>query len=438
MADCKPCRTPIETGQKISSTVGHPLLIPPNSGLFSEYLTFTRPDICYPVQQTELDLWSSNRQPTLSRSSCEAEYRAVENIQFMPSRTSNFNCGGHLYPNLFRDIKTIDFHCETFEKAKHTCVSFRISNTRSQFPFQLVHSDIWGPSFIANRISLTYITVDVNFLEETPFFPKNPKPEPRVVPTIVQTQDSNLNTVLEVTTASTSDLDQPIAKRKGASSYLNKSTSLFCSMKLEKVDVSLQLLQWIQIANSDQVDKGMYQRLCGRLIYLSHTRPDIAFLVSVISQFMHDPREPHLQAALRILHHLKGYPGKGILFRRDGKLSLKAFTIAAYGGSIANRHSTTWYCIYLTGNLIVWRSKKQGIVARSSVESEYRAAAHRICELLWLRIILSDLKIKWDNPMKLHCDNKSAINIAHDHIQHDRTKYIEVDRHFIKRKIKAG
>ena len=75
------------------------------------------------------------------------------------------------------------------------------------------------------------------------------------------------------------------------------------------------------------------------------------------------------------------------------------------------------------------------MVARSSAKSEFKVIAQGLCELLWLKIILDDLRIKWDNPMKLYCDNKLAINIAHYLIQHDRTKHIEVDRHFIKEKL---
>ena len=78
------------------------------------------------------------------------------------------------------------------------------------------------------------------------------------------------------------------------------------------------------------------------------------------------------------------------------------------------------------------------MVAQSSVEAEFKSIALGICELLWLKLLLDDLKIKWTAPMKLYCDNKSAINIAHNSVQHDRTKHIEVDRHFIKEKLDNG
>ena len=107
------------------------------------------------------------------------------------------------------------------------------------------------------------------------------------------------------------------------------------------------------------VDKRMYRRLVGRLIYLAHTRLDIAYSMSIIFQFMHYPREPHLQAAYKVLHYLKGNPRKEILFKKNDTLALEAYTNTDYAGSIADRRSTTGYCTFLGGNLVTWRSKKQ-------------------------------------------------------------------------------
>ena len=87
------------------------------------------------------------------------------------------------------------------------------------------------------------------------------------------------------------------------------------------------------------VDKRMYQGLVGRLIYLAHTRLDIAYSVSVICQFMHDlhePREPHLQATYRVLHYLKGNPGKRILFKKNNTLALEAYINVDYAGSLVD------------------------------------------------------------------------------------------------------
>ena len=130
------------------------------------------------------------------------------------------------------------------------------------------------------------------------------------------------------------------------------------------------------------VDKRMYQRLVGRLIYLVHTRPNITYSVSVISQFMHDLREPHLQAAYRVLHYLKGNLEKGILFKKNDTFSLEAYTDADYAGSIVDRRSTTGHCTFLGGNLVTWSSKKQNVVARSFAESKFRVIAQGLCELL--------------------------------------------------------
>ncbi|XP_039059421.1 uncharacterized mitochondrial protein AtMg00810-like [Hibiscus syriacus] len=132
--------------------------------------------------------------------------------------------------------------------------------------------------------------------------------------------------------------------------------------------------------DGEDIDKGRYQRLVGRLIYLSHTRPDIAFDVSVISQFMHAPREKHLEAAYKILRYLKGTPGKGLHFKKTVNRSVEVYTDANWAGAVNDRRSTSSYYSYVWGNLVTWRSKKQSVVARSSAEVEYRALSHGICK----------------------------------------------------------
>jgi hypothetical protein len=118
-------------------------------------------------------------------------------------------------------------------------------------------------------------------------------------------------------------------------------------------------------------DKGRYQRLVGKLIYLSHTRPDIAYAVSVVSQFMHNPSEDHMDAVIRILRYLKGSPGKGLMFSRNSHLKIKGYTDADWAGSISDRKSTSGYFMFVGGNLVTWRSKKQKVVALSSAEAEF-------------------------------------------------------------------
>ena len=116
---------------------------------------------------------------------------------------------------------------------------------------------------------------------------------------------------------------------------------------------------------------------------------------------------------------------------------MKVYIDADYAVSIVDRRSTTRYCMFFGGNLVTWRSRKQNVVAGSSAEAEFRAMAQGVCELLWMKIIL-DLKIKYEAPIGLVCDNKSVISIAYNPIQHDRTKHIEIDQHFIKEKLDNG
>jgi hypothetical protein len=100
-----------------------------------------------------------------------------------------------------------------------------------------------------------------------------------------------------------------------------------------------------------------------------------------------------------------------------------------------DRRSTSTYCTFVGGNLVTWHSKKQSMVANSNSKTEFRAMAHGMCEILWLKILLKELGFDSKDPMGLYCDNKMAISIADNPIQHDRTKHVEIDQHFIKEKL---
>ncbi|CAN6698718.1 unnamed protein product [Malus baccata var. baccata] len=156
---------------------------------------------------------------------------------------------------------------------------------------------------------------------------------------------------------------------------------------------------------------------------------------SIVSQFMHAPSEDHMAAVMRILSYLKGAPSRGLIFRKHGHMEVKGYTDADWAGNITDRRSTSGYFTFVAGNLVTWRSKKQNVVARSTAEAEYRGIAHGICELLWLKILLTEIGFKPQGSMSLYCDNQAAREIANNPVQHDRTKHVEVDRHFIKEKL---
>ncbi|KAL3720355.1 hypothetical protein ACJRO7_005217 [Eucalyptus globulus] len=182
----------------------------------------------------------------------------------------------------------------------------------------------------------------------------------------------------------------------------------------------------------------LYRQLVGSLVYLTVTRPDIAYAVHIVSQFMTAPRTTHFAAVLRILRYIKGTLFHGLHFSADSSLELTAYSDADWAGDPLDHRSTTGYCFFLGKSLISWRSKKQTTIARSSTEAEYRALADTTSELLWLRWLLEDMGVRHNGGTVIHCDNRSAIQIAHNDVFHELTKHIEIDCHFIRSHVLHG
>jgi hypothetical protein len=183
-----------------------------------------------------------------------------------------------------------------------------------------------------------------------------------------------------------------------------------------------------------------YQKLIGKLIYLTMTRPDIAYAVHCLSQYMHAPLQSHYGIALRVLRYIKLAPGSGISFKKNsGNFDVVAYSDADWAKCPVTRRSVSGYCVFVNGNIVSWKSKKQNTLSRFSAEAEYRSMASVTCEIMWILKILRDLGVM-DNllPVKLCCDNKSAMQIAANPVMHEKTKHFDIDVHLIREKVASG
>jgi hypothetical protein len=154
---------------------------------------------------------------------------------------------------------------------------------------------------------------------------------------------------------------------------------------------------------------------------------------------MHDPREPHLAAAKRILRYLQGTPDLGLFIdRASSPTTLTIYTDADWAGCPETRRSTSGFAAFLGTSLVSWSSKRQHTVSRSSVEAEYRAIANGVAEASWLRQLLQELGQPLQQATLVYCDNVSAVYLSTNPVQHQRTKHIEIDLHFVRERVAAG
>ncbi|XP_039162701.1 uncharacterized mitochondrial protein AtMg00810-like [Eucalyptus grandis] len=112
-------------------------------------------------------------------------------------------------------------------------------------------------------------------------------------------------------------------------------------------------------------DPTSYQKLVGKLIYLTMTRPDISYAMQNLSQFMHKPKESHMNATLKVVKYLKGCPRLGILLSRKCNMEMTAYCDADYATCPMSRRSITSFCIKLGDSLLSWKTKKQATVSLS-------------------------------------------------------------------------
>ncbi|GJT05245.1 putative ribonuclease H-like domain-containing protein [Tanacetum coccineum] len=187
----------------------------------------------------------------------------------------------------------------------------------------------------------------------------------------------------------------------------------------------------IFISQDKYVAEILKKSMIGSLMYLTASRPDIMFAVCACSRFQVTPKTSHLSAVKRIFRYLKGKPKLGLWYPRVSSFDLEAYSDSDYARENLDRKSTTGGCQFLGRRLISWQCKKQTIVATSTTEAEYVAAANCCGQVLWIQNQMLDYGFNFMNT-KIYIDNESTICIVKNPVYHSKTKHIAIRHHFIR------
>ena len=190
--------------------------------------------------------------------------------------------------------------------------------------------------------------------------------------------------------------------------------------------------------DADQVQREQYMSLLGSLMFASLTcRPDLAYSVSLLSQWGTDPRAVHLEALVRVLKYLVSTKAGCLVYQgQDASLQPCVYTDSDWG-SEKDRLSKAGWTAKLAGGCISWYSKKLQLTATSSAEAEYKALSEGAKEAMWLKHLLGELQIT-TGAIMLYCDNQSALAISKNPVQHYRTRHFKLHWHFVRQVQEAG
>nr|GEU83696.1 copia protein [Tanacetum cinerariifolium] len=185
------------------------------------------------------------------------------------------------------------------------------------------------------------------------------------------------------------------------------------------------------------VDLTHYRRMVGTLMYLTASRPDLTFVVCMCARYQVKPTEKHLHAVKRIFKYLRGTVNRRLWYLKDSSISLIAYAYANHVVCQDTERSTSGSMQLLGERLISWSSKRQKSDAISSTKAKYIAMSGCCAQVLWMRSQLTDYGLGF-NKILMYCDNKSAIALFCNNVQHSRSKHIDIRFHFIKEQAENG
>ncbi|GJY06201.1 hypothetical protein Tco_0373255 [Tanacetum coccineum] len=185
------------------------------------------------------------------------------------------------------------------------------------------------------------------------------------------------------------------------------------------------------------VDQTRFRSMVGSLMYLTASRPDLVFVVCMCARYQASPTKKHLEALKRVFWYLRGTINWGLWYPKDTAMALTAYADADHAGCQDTRRSTSGSAQFLGDKLVSWSSKKQKSTAISTTEAEYIAMSGCCAQILWMRSQLTDYGFVF-NKIPLYCDNRSAIALCCNNVQHSRSKHIDIRHHFIREQVEKG
>ncbi|XP_047252241.1 secreted RxLR effector protein 161-like [Capsicum annuum] len=226
-----------------------------------------------------------------------------------------------------------------------------------------------------------------------------------------------------------------ICQKKYAKEILKKFYMEDCK------EISTPMNQKEKLSKNDGAEKmeeTYFRGLAGRLMYLTTTRPDILYVVSILSRFMHCDSELHLKVAKRVIRYIKGTINYGVKFQKNPNQKLLGYSDSDWAGSVDGMKSTSGYCFSLSSKIFLWCTKKKDIVAQSTTEAEFMAAIAAVNQALWLRKIFVDLHMHQTKGIEVFVNNQFAIVISHNSVFHAKTKHFNIKLFFLRKVQKIG
>ncbi|GJZ07783.1 retrovirus-related pol polyprotein from transposon TNT 1-94 [Tanacetum coccineum] len=185
---------------------------------------------------------------------------------------------------------------------------------------------------------------------------------------------------------------------------------------------------------ADSVDSSKYRGMIGSLLYLTASRPDIMFSVCLCARFQENPKITHLEAIKRIFRYIRGTTHLGLWYLKGTGIETIVYANSDHVGDYVDRKSTSGVCTFMGCCFTSWFAKKQTALAISTTEAEYVSARKACQQALWMKQALIDYDIRLDDVLIMY-DNKCAIDLSKNPIQHSRTKHIEIRHHFLRDKV---